>query len=85
MRCEPSKFSAPIIVFSGTVATAEEVRELSALPHLFPGAGQPSNEPRVALGISVAYRLGSTIAAAVTLNIGNGGLAIRSDQAPQSR
>jgi uncharacterized protein (TIGR02266 family) len=31
----------------------------------------------VSLGIPVAYRFGNTIAAAVTLNLGRGGLAIR--------
>lgn len=90
-------FHAPIVVFSGTIANAEEVRELSLLgvagyineysavqhivpalaPHLFPDRYNRRSSPRVVLGISVAYRLGNTIAAAVTLNIGRGGLAIR--------
>jgi uncharacterized protein (TIGR02266 family) len=90
-------FRAPIIVFSGTIANAEEVRDLSRLgiagyvneysaeqhivpalaPHLFPNDHNRRAHPRAVLGISVAYRLGNTIAAAVTLNIGHGGLAIR--------
>ena len=90
-------FQAPIVVFSGTIANAEEVRELSALgvagyineysavqhivpalaPHLFPDHYNRRSSPRVVLGISVAYRVGNTIAAAVTLNISHGGLAIR--------
>ena len=88
---------APIIVFSGTIASAEEVRELSQLgvagymneysavqhivpalsPHLFPDQYNRRASPRVVVGISVSYRMGNTIAAALTLNIGHGGLAIR--------
>lgn len=90
-------FHAPIVVFSGTIANTEEVRELSALgvagyvneysavqhivpalsPHLFPDQCNRRSSPRVVLGISVAYRLGNTIAAALTINISHGGLAIR--------
>lgn len=95
--CRIDGFRAAIVVFSGTIASAEEVRELSALgvsgyvneytavqhivpslaPHLFPDHYNRRTGPRVVLGIPVAYRLGNTIAAAVTLNIGRGGLAIR--------
>ena len=87
----------PILVFSGTIATAEEVRDLAALgvagyvneysavqhilpslaPHLFPDNFNRRGSPRVVLGIPVAYRFGNTIAAALTLNISKGGLAIR--------
>jgi len=90
-------FRAPIVVFSGTIANADEVRELSALgvagyineysavqhivpalaPHLFPDHANRRSSPRVVLGMSVAYRVGNTISAAVTLNISHGGLAIR--------
>lgn len=90
-------FQAPIVVFSGTIANADEVRELSRLgiagyvneysavqhivpalaPHLFPNQYNRRVNPRAVLGISVAYRLGNTIAAAVTLNIVRDGLAIR--------
>src|SRR5439155_9895604 len=87
----------PILVFSGTIANAEEVRELAALgiagyvneysaiqhilpslaPHLFPDSYNRRSSPRVVLGIPVAYRFGNTIAAALTLNLSHGGIAIR--------
>jgi uncharacterized protein (TIGR02266 family) len=87
----------PILVFSGTIGTAEEVRELAALgvagyvneysavqhilpsltPHLFPDNFNRRGSPRVVLGIPVAYRFGNTIAAALTLNLSKGGVAIR--------
>lgn len=87
----------PILVFSGTVGSAEEVRELTRLgvagyineysapqhivpavaPHLFPDSFNRRSSPRVAIGIPVQYRFGNTIAAALTLNLSHGGLAIR--------
>jgi uncharacterized protein (TIGR02266 family) len=87
----------PILVFSGTIASAEEVRELAALgvagyvneysavqhilpslaPHLFPDNYNRRASPRVVLGIPIAYRFGNTIAAALTLNLSHGGIAIR--------
>jgi uncharacterized protein (TIGR02266 family) len=90
-------FSAPIVVFSGTIANAEEVRELSSLgvagyineyaavqhivpalsPHLFPAEYRRRSGPRVVIGVPVSYRLGNTISSAVTLNVGRGGLAVR--------
>ncbi|MBI2219634.1 MAG: response regulator [Acidobacteria bacterium] len=86
-----------ILVFSGTIGSAEEVRTLASLgvkgyineysavqhilpslaPHLFPDNFNRRGSPRVVLGIPVAYRFGSTIAAALTLNLGKGGLGIR--------
>jgi CheY-like chemotaxis protein len=86
-----------ILVFSGTISGAGEVRELAALgvtgyineyssvqhilpalaPHLFPDAFNRRSSPRVILGIPVAYRFGNTIASALTLNLGKGGVAIR--------
>src|SRR6185503_19570613 len=94
----------PILVFSGTIASAEEVRELAALgvagyvneysavqhilpslaPHLFPDNFNRRSSPRVVLGIPVAYRFGNTIAAALTLNLSKGGLAIRTMSPLQS-
>jgi uncharacterized protein (TIGR02266 family) len=88
---------AGILIFSGTIASADEVRQLetlgvlgyvneytavqhilpSLLPHLFPEATNRRSSPRVSLGIPVAYRFGNTIAAALTINISRGGLAIR--------
>lgn len=87
----------PILVFSGTIASAEEVRDLATLgvagyineysseqhilpalaPHLFPDNFNRRSSPRVTLGIPVSYRFGNTIAAALTLNISKGGLAVR--------
>lgn len=87
----------PILVFSGTISSAEEVRELAGLgvagyvneysaaqhimpslaPHLFPDSFNRRSSPRVVLGIPVSYRFGNTIAAAVSLNIAKGGMAIR--------
>jgi uncharacterized protein (TIGR02266 family) len=87
----------PIVVFSGTIASADEVRELASLgiagyvneysatqhilpslaPHLFPDSFNRRSSPRVVLGIPVAYRFGNTIAAALTLNLSRGGIAIR--------
>jgi uncharacterized protein (TIGR02266 family) len=87
----------PILVFSGTIATAEEVRDLAAMgvagyvneysavqhilpsiaPHLFPDNFNRRSSPRVALGIPVQYRVGNTIAAALTLNLSHGGIGIR--------
>jgi uncharacterized protein (TIGR02266 family) len=49
----------------------------SLAPHLFPDQFNRRSSPRVVLGIPVAYRFGNTIAGAVTLNVGRGGLAIR--------
>ena len=86
-----------ILVFSGTIANADEVRELAALgvagyvneysavqhilpslaPHLFPDNFNRRTSPRVVLGIPIQYRFGNTIAAALTLNLSHGGIAIR--------
>ena len=87
----------PVLIFSGTISSAEEVRELAALgvagylneycavqhilpslaPHLFPDNYNRRGSPRVVLGIPVSYRFGNTIAAALTLNLSKGGVAIR--------
>jgi uncharacterized protein (TIGR02266 family) len=87
----------PILVFSGTIASADEVGELASLgvagyvneysavqhilpslaPHLFPDNFNRRSSPRVVLGIPIQYRFGNTIAAALTLNLSHGGIAIR--------
>ena len=87
----------PILVFSGTIRSADEVRDLAALgvsgyvneyagaqhilpalaPHLFPENFNRRGSPRVTIGIPVSYRAGNTIAAALTLNLGKGGIAVR--------
>jgi uncharacterized protein (TIGR02266 family) len=87
----------PIVVFSGTIGGAEDVRALAGLgvtgyvneysapqhilpslaPHLYPDRFDRRSSPRVALGVTVSYRVGTQIASAVTLNISKGGLGIR--------
>ena len=87
----------PILIFSGTIASADEVRALAGLgvagyvneysavqhilpslaPHLFPDNFNRRSSPRVVLGIPIQYRFGNTIAAALTLNLSHGGIAIR--------
>jgi uncharacterized protein (TIGR02266 family) len=46
-------------------------------PYLFPASFDRRLNPRVPLGVPVSYRSGQTIATAVTLNLGRGGLAVR--------
>jgi uncharacterized protein (TIGR02266 family) len=87
----------PILVFSGSVTSADEVRELAAVgvggylneysavehilpsiePHLFPDNFNRRGAPRLVMGIGVSYRTGGTIAAALSLNLSRGGIAIR--------
>ena len=87
----------PVVVFSGSVDNADEVRELAALgiagymnehctiqavlpslaPHLFPDRFNRRSSPRIVVAIPISYRVKNTITTAVTLNIGSGGLAIR--------
>jgi uncharacterized protein (TIGR02266 family) len=88
----------PILVFSGTIASAQEVRQLADLgiagyvneysaianilpslaPHLFPDNFNRRSSPRVGVAVPVSYRVGNTIASALTLNVGKGGVGIRS-------
>jgi uncharacterized protein (TIGR02266 family) len=49
----------------------------SIAPHLFPDNFNRRASPRVVLGIPIQYRFGNTIAAALTLNLSHGGIAIR--------
>jgi len=94
---ESSGRPIPVVIFSGTVASAAQVAQLSAInvagyvnehaattqilpalaPHLFPDSFNRRASPRIALGVPVSYRAGQTIAGAVTLDVGKGGLAIR--------
>jgi uncharacterized protein (TIGR02266 family) len=87
----------PILIFSGTIGSADEVRALASLgvdgyiseysatqhilpslaPHLFPDSFNRRTSPRMVLGMPVQYRFGNSIAAALTLNLSHGGLAIR--------
>jgi uncharacterized protein (TIGR02266 family) len=86
-----------VVVFSGTIASAAEVRDLSALgvvgyvneytavqhivpsltPHLFPNEHNRRSGPRVVLGVPVAYRIGNMISTSLTLNVSQGGVAVR--------
>ena len=90
-------FRAPIAIFSGTIASADEVRELSTLgvagyvneytavhhivpslaPHLFPDHYNRRSSPRAVAAVAVSYRFGNTVAAALTLNVSRGGVAVR--------
>ena len=87
----------PLLIFSGTIASADEVRALAGLgvagymneyssvqhimpslaPHLFPDNFNRRSSPRMILGIPIQYKFGSALAAAVTLNLSHGGVAIR--------
>jgi CheY-like chemotaxis protein len=49
----------------------------SLAPHLFPDNFNRRTSLRVALGVPVSYRVGQTIAGAVTLDVGKSGVAIR--------
>ena len=86
-----------ILIFSGMIASAEEVRQLAALGvagyvneqstvqhilpslvlYLFPDNFNRRGSPCVVLAILIQYRVGHTIAAALTLNLSHGGIAIR--------
>jgi uncharacterized protein (TIGR02266 family) len=46
-------------------------------PHLYPDNFNRRAGPRVVLGVPITYHAGETIAGSVTLNLGKGGLAIR--------
>jgi uncharacterized protein (TIGR02266 family) len=56
-------------------ATAQLVPALA--PHLFPDSFDRRSSARVTLGIPVSYRSGQTIAGALTLNVGKGGIGVR--------
>jgi CheY-like chemotaxis protein len=87
----------PVVVFSGTIASSAEVRQLGELgvagyineyaadqhilpglaPYLYPDSINQRSSPRLAMGVPVSYRVGNTVAGAVTLTVSRGGLAIR--------
>lgn len=46
-------------------------------PHLFPDSFNRRMSPRVSIGVPVTYRSGDLLTGAVTLDVGKGGLAIR--------
>ncbi len=56
----------------------DHARILPALaPHLFPDSFNRRSSPRVELAVPVSYRVDATIAGTMTLNLGRGGLAVR--------
>ncbi len=87
----------PILVFSGSISSAEEVRELANLgvagyvnehsaiqhilpalaPYLFPDNFNRRTSARVVLSIPITYHAGNTVIAALTLNLGKGGVGVR--------
>jgi len=90
-------YRGPILVFSGTIASANEVRELADLgvvgfvneytapmhilpalaPHLFPDSFNRRSSPRVALSVTVSFRVEQMIASAVCANVSKGGIFLR--------
>jgi uncharacterized protein (TIGR02266 family) len=86
----------PIVIFSGSVGSADEVRALAAsgitgyvnehsttrqilpalAPHLYPDSFNRRSSPRVVLSIPISYRFETSIAGALAVNVGKGGLAI---------
>jgi uncharacterized protein (TIGR02266 family) len=46
-------------------------------PHLFPDGNNRRTSPRATLGVAVSYRTGNTIATGLSLNISQGGIAVR--------
>jgi uncharacterized protein (TIGR02266 family) len=46
-------------------------------PHLFPDSFNRRTSARLAVGVPITYRSGETLVGAVTLDVGKGGLAIR--------
>ncbi len=94
-RIDPAR--PPIVVFSGTIATGDDVRGLdsagvagyvnehaatdeilpSLAPHLFPDGVNRRSSPRALPAVPVAYQFGGTVAAAATLTLSEGGLALR--------
>ncbi|HET9371226.1 MAG TPA: PilZ domain-containing protein [Vicinamibacterales bacterium] len=63
-------------------ATAQILPALA--PHLFPDNFNRRSSTRVTLGVPVSYRTSQTIAGAVTLDVGKGGLAVRTMNPPKS-
>jgi uncharacterized protein (TIGR02266 family) len=78
----PAARDVPALLALGVAAYVNEHAStpqiLPALaPHLFPDSFNRRTSPRISLGVPVSYRAGATIAGAVTLDIGKGGIGIR--------
>ena len=87
----------PILVLSGTIENARQVRELAQLnvagyinehtvterilpalaPHLFPDSFNRRSSSRIVLSLPTSYRSSETVSTATTLNLGKGGVAVR--------
>jgi len=69
---------APLGIAGYVNEHCDTVNVLTALaPHLFPDSFNRRNSPRITLAVPVSYGIESAMAAAVTLNLGPGGLAVR--------
>ena len=66
----------PIAGYINEHAPAAQILPALA-PYLFPASFDRRLSPRIPLGVPVSYRSGQTIATAVSLNLGRGGLAVR--------
>lgn len=94
---ELDKGKLTILIFSGSISSAEEIRELAKFgiagyvnehsgvqrilpalaPYLFPDNFNRRTSTRVVLGIPITYHVGNAVTAALTLNLGKGGLGVR--------
>jgi uncharacterized protein (TIGR02266 family) len=72
----PALMSAGVAGYLNEFAATAQILPALA-PHLFPDSFDRRSSPRVTLGIPVSYRAGQTIAGALTLNIGRGGIGVR--------
>lgn len=68
--------AVPVAGYINEYASAAQILPALA-PFLFPASFDRRLSPRVPIGVPVSYRAGQTIATAVTLNLGRGGLAVR--------
>ena len=68
--------TVPVAGYINEHAPAAQILPALA-PYLFPASFDRRLNVRVPLGVPVSYRAGQTIATAVTLNLGRGGLAVR--------
>mgnify|MGYP002631102031 CR=1 FL=1 len=68
--------TVPVSGYINEHATTAQIL-LALAPHLFPASFDRRLSPRLSLGVPVSYRAGDSIATSVTLNVGRGGLAVR--------
>ncbi len=72
----PALLASGVAGYLNEHATTAQILPALA-PHLFPDSFDRRSSARVTLGIPVSYRAGQTIAGALTLNVGKGGIGIR--------